>query len=160
VLGQLKTLGVKASELRFGRGEFLYVMDNDGYYTQGWDTWVSEAATKAGLVGPYRHPYHHPTETSFPLSDGKMFKECLSVQGIGHMMQWGVWDECGPYHGSAEGTNKGEDHELVRRVADSGALVGVVDPDVVYNCGLTDSYGNPCVGIETMGERREEVYYE
>jgi hypothetical protein len=48
----------------------------------------------------------------------------------------------------------------VRRVADSGALVGVVDPDVVYNCGLTDSYGNPCVGIETMGERREEVYYE
>jgi hypothetical protein len=164
VLGRLKNLGVYWSEKTFGRGEYLYVMDNDGYYTPGWDIKLTcayelaEQQIALRLLGPYRHPYHQPNTQA--LIGVQQIAITDAVQGLGHLMAWSVWDKYGPYDANAPGTNQSEDYALCRRIVDDGFLVGSIQPEVVYNCGLTDTQGKPCVGIEVMGERVRGVLYE
>jgi len=149
----------------FGRGEYLYVMDNDGYYTEGWDeklvTALQARPDRFKLLGPYRHPYHQPSGVWTPSGIIKyVVSETDAVQGIGHLMSWETWDDYGPYDANAKGTNQSEDYAFCRRIVDYGFLVGSIQPDVVYNCGLTDTQGRPCVGIEAMSTRVPGVYYE
>jgi hypothetical protein len=152
VLGKLKNLGVWWSAQHWGRGDFLYVADNDGCFTPDWDGKLTcalalhEPALK--LIGPYRHPYHHPNLT-LPLGKDHV-ASTDAVQGIGHLMRWPTWDKYGPMVSNAPGTNQSEDYAFCRKMVDDGFLVGSIQPDVVYNCGLTDTQGRPCVGIETM----------
>jgi len=156
VLGRLKNLGVYWSERMFGRGDWVYVCDNDGYYMPGWDLKLIHAF-QAGdgikLLGPYRHPYHLPNRMihNVAITD--------AVQGLGHMMSWDTWDTWGSYPANAPGTNQSEDYAICRRIVEAGFLVGSIQPEVVHNCGLTDTQGKPCVGIETM-TKLEGVYYE
>jgi glycosyltransferase involved in cell wall biosynthesis len=166
VIGKLKNLGIYWSEKVFGRGEWLYVMDNDGYYTEGWDQSLITLMTGASfrgykLLGPYRHPYHCPNST-MTIDDLPNHKAVSTdaVQGLGHLMSWQTWDTYGPYDANAPGTNQSEDYALCRRIVEGGFRVGSIQPNVVYNCGITDSQGKPCIGIECMTERVEGVIYE
>jgi hypothetical protein len=162
-IGGLKNLGVCASQARFGRGDYLYVMDNDGYYLPEWDDKMVRALEcgKVELVGPYRHPYHQPNGFEYTLGvPGHTFKTTDAVQGLGHMMTWETWDYAGPYAANAKGTNQSEDFALCRKIVDQGYMIGSVQPNVALNCGITDSFGRPCIGAEVMTERVEGVIYE
>jgi glycosyltransferase involved in cell wall biosynthesis len=155
VIGCLKNLGVWWSETTFGRSDFLYIADNDGYFTPEWDSklffaFAAGEVHNLKLLGSYRHPYHLPNET---IQTGGSILEVVStdaVQGLGHLMRWETWDKYGPYAADAPGTNQSEDYAFCRRIVDDGFLVGSIQPDVVLNCGLTDTYGKPCVGAEAM----------
>jgi hypothetical protein len=151
VVGRLKNLAVWWSERMFGRGEYLYISDNDGFFTERWDvkliTSFERNAPHVKLLGPYRHPYHLPNSHH---DDGVVITD--AVQGLGHLMTWDTWDRYGPYDANAPGTNQSEDFAFCRRIVEDGFLVGSIQPDVVFNCGLHDTQGKLCVGVETMSK--------
>jgi len=161
----LRNLGIYFSEHYFGRGEYLYTMDNDSYFTNSWDIKLIEtlnAHERIKLIGPYRHPYHHPNLTITTGNPAFIFQATDAVQGIGHLTTWETWDTYGPlseHKGNGFGTNQSEDYAFCRKIVDAGFLVGSIEPEVVHNCGLTDSQGKPCIGSETM-TRIEGIYYE
>lgn len=169
----LRNLGVYWSEKMFPKGEFLYLSDNDAYFTKGWDETLARAFIEAErynyrLVGPYKHPYHQPHE-------GKDVLVCVpsqippvevvstdAVQGIGHLMRWETWDKYGPlvwHQGRGHGANQSEDHWFCQQIVKDGFLVGSIQPNVVYNCGLTGSNGKPSPGAELI-EKMAGVYYQ
>lgn len=163
VTGRLKNLGVYWSEKMFGRGEYLYVMDNDGYYTEGWDQHIVKCLdyTSVRLVGPYKHPYHQTNWPALPLDLDQQysFHPTDAVQGIGHFMAWETWDKYGPLDAHAIGTNQSEDYAFCRKIVDDGYLVGSIQPEVVHNCGFTGTNGKPSPGAEVM-TRIPGIYME
>ena len=147
VTGRMRNLGVYWSERMFGRGDYLYLSDNDAYFTKSWDVHLVEALEEHGeflLLGPYRHPYHLPNRQveNVVATD--------AVQGLGHLMRWDTWDKYGPLDAHAPGTNQSEDFAFCQKIVKDGYLVGSIQPDVVYNCGLTGTSGAPSPGAEVM----------
>lgn len=163
----VRNLGVYWSEHYFGRGEALYLSDNDAYFTEGWDDSLMRALSvredRIKLIGPYRHPYHHANGIEVTLGiPGYVFAETDAVQGIGHLMRWPTWDKYGPlkeHIGQGMGTNQSEDYDFCRKIVDDGYLVGSIQPNVVYNCGITGTNGKPSPGADLI-ERVKGVYYE
>lgn len=160
-----RNLGVCWSEHYFGRGDYLYLSDNDAYFTPSWDMFLTSAIKDCGwgILGPYRHPYHQPNSQEVVEIGGRMMKvvETDAVQGLGWLLTWDTWDKYGTlteHRGQGGGTNQSEDWEYCQRIRSSGGKVGSLEPSVVYNCGVTDSQGKPAVGVELM-ERVEGVVY-
>jgi len=165
-----RNLGVYWSEHFFGRGDWLYLSDNDAYFTPSWDLVMVRAMQEVGheylLLGPYRHPYHQPHDIGRPTMNvgGHMYQVVSTdaVQGIGWLLAWTSWDKFGAlieHKGEGHGTNQSEDFEWCQRVVKAGFKVGSVEPHVVYNCGVTGSDGKPSPGSERMN-KVEGVYYE
>jgi hypothetical protein len=156
VVGRLKNLGVYWSERHFKRGPMLYLSDNDAYFTPHWDKVLCECLVewenKFKVLGPYRHPYHHPRPQDGKFLCSNRFEVVSTdmVQGIGLLMRWDTWDQWGPFEAHSPGTNQSEDTHFCESLVKGGSLVGSVQPNVVYNCGLTDTNGNPCVGVDVM----------
>ena len=156
VTGRMRNLGVYWSERMFGRGDYLYLSDNDAYFTKSWDVHLVEALEEHGefkLLGPYRHPYHLPNRqvNNVVATD--------AVQGLGHLMSWHTWDLYGPLDAHAPGTNQSEDFKFCQQIIADGFLVGSIQPDVVYNCGLTGTNSKPSPGAEVMA-RIPNVFME
>lgn len=154
VTARLRNLGVYWSEKMFGRGEYLYLSDNDAYFTEGWDEMLVKAYSvvrdRFKLLGPYRHPYHRPG-VEITLGCGYVAASTDAVQGIGHFMEWDTWDKYGPLDDQgALGTNNSEDFAFCQRIVQDGFLVGSVQPELVHNCGLTGTAGKPSPGAEVM----------
>lgn len=160
----LRNMGVWFSDHYWGRGDFLYLSDNDACFTYGWDEALLSAwkmwQDKFKLVGPYRHPFHQPiAKYRF---DGCDLVATDAVQGIGHMMRWETWDKYGPlseHKGQGNGTNQSEDFAFCQAIVKDGFLVGSIQPEVVHNCGITGSNGKPSPGSNLI-ERLKGVYYE
>ena len=165
VLADLKNLGVYWSEKRFGRSSgYLYLSDNDAYFTAGWDRALVEAyedATRKSrilLLGGQNHPFHHPMK-GMVLANGERWKVYESVAGTSWLMPWYAWDEFGPLRGLAAGVCQGEDHDFCQRIKAKGFEVGAIDPYVVYDTGITQTGGTPSPGADVK-QRHSGVIYE
>jgi len=164
-----RNLGVHFSQRFFGRGDYLYLSDNDAFFLPSWDHYLIHAYQDVQdtyrLLGPYRHPYHHPHKEGTEVVElgGRMMKVVSTdaVQGIGHLMTWETWDRWGPlveHPGVGLGTNQSEDFDFCQRIVKDGFRVGSLEPFVVLNCGITGTDGKPSPGADLI-ERVEGVFY-
>ena len=151
-LGALKNLGVMHSELTFGRGEWLCVLDNDVFVFPGWlvnfNSALQPYTDDEIIVGGVRHPFHHVNSKvpNLDLTD--------AVAGYCHFMDWTTWEMCGPYDATASGIGQSEDFAICRRAK----ISGYVNPPVMAHCGITNSNGEPIAGADQI-ERLEGILY-
>jgi len=152
ILGMVKNLGVYFAEQYWGRGDWLYLSDNDVYFTEGWDEKMTKALAgtwhPVRLLGGSTHPYHGSnTRRSF---GGYSIRTHDAVSGYSHLMRWSTWDEYGPLDANAVGVRQSEDWAFCQRVVKDGGEVGSIDPPVVYDCGLTDTFGQKGPGSDQI----------
>lgn len=138
-----------------GRGEYLYLSDNDVYFHRGWLPALItcyEEAWKHGcrVIGGYNHPYHIPTGTITKYFGYEVEEvQALALQSM--LMKWEVWDEFGPFDPTPAGrVCMGEDVMFGDRVRAKGWKLGVVSPAVVVNTGITNSFGERIPGWELV----------
>lgn len=149
--GEARNDVIKCSAMAFGRGDYLYLSDNDVYFNPGWlETLIEryEQAWKYGfrIMGGYNHPYHQQAETCVP---GVKEVQALALQSI--IMRWSVWDQYGPFDETAPGkVCQGEDTFFAHRITADGYKLGVVDPPLLVNTGITNSFGEKIPGWELV----------
>jgi len=164
-LSQLKNLCIYWSEQHFGRGDWLYISDNDVYFANGWLSDLIRTAKLTerdgfNLWGGQHHPYHKPID-SWISSVGMLCAtehDCLA--GTSWLMRWSTWDKYGPFkRDTAPGVCQSEDYEFTQRLRADGGRIGVIHPHVVIHTGITNSEGKPAVGSDLF-PRVPGVIYE
>jgi|SRR6185436_13485589 len=159
VVSKIKNLGVYWSEHYFGRGDWLYLSDNDAFFTDRWSEKLVLALadgqrSKFALVGGQNHPFHAPISRGIPAD------EFFAVAGTSWLMQWSTWDRWGPLaESNAPGVGQSEDHAFCQKIRADGYKVGAVWPHVVLDTGITQTDGQLSPGHEHK-KRVEGVVYE
>ncbi len=158
IVGFLRNVGVWASERFFGRGDYLYLSDNDVVFQPRWLDIMTDRLDFANgmnvlLLGGYRHPFHRLREGALTtaLHEGEGIDLTDAVAGYSHLMKWSTWDDFGPYDQHAKGVCQSEDFAFCEKIHSHrtiGGHVGYVDPPVITNCGITNSEGKPAIGAE------------
>src|SRR5262249_230946 len=75
ITGQARNLGIYWADKYWGRGDYLYLSDNDVYFTSGWletliDTIEDERCRPViKLIGGWNHPYLQPNFTTTAWED-------------------------------------------------------------------------------------------
>lgn len=142
----------------FGRGDYLYLSDDDVRFTRL--DWLSilinayEAAWTAGfrVIGGYNHPFNRPIDgepgveyqhyTVYPVY-------ALASQSM--LMRWSVWDQFGPFCDTPAGkVCQSEDVAFSNRIREAGYKVGVISPALLVNAGITNSFGEHIPGWELV----------
>lgn len=144
--GLARNIGIKKSD-QWGRGDLLYLCDNDCYFLPEWDrrllaAWLEADRQGFKVLGGYCHPYQH-TNDRWPVPDCEPPLEIHDKFAIGLLswsMRWDTWDQFGVFDLSPR-PNFGEDCAYSTKVREAGFRVGCVWPWVVVNCGLTGSNG-------------------
>lgn len=169
--GSLRNQVIHAAEKYHGRGRYLYLSDNDVFfYPAVFEKLVPiyEYAWTIGfrVLGAYNHPYHLPVN-SYPVFGGgrEIISRVNEIQALAlqsMLMRWEVWDEFGPFQDTPVGhVCMGEDVEFGNRIKASGYKLGVVDPRLVVNTGITNSFGKKIPGWEqVIKERPHGVFIE
>jgi hypothetical protein len=175
ITGQARNLSVYWSEKVFGRGDYLYLSDNDVYFMPGWldrlvSTFNHEEHVGFKLMGGWNHQYMQPKTGIMKSAGGEggyQIAEHDAVTGASQLMRWETWDKYGPLDAHAQGVCQGEDWQFCQKIIKDGGRVGSIYPRVVFNCGLTNSYGAPSVGADVvLAELKEakkqhpDLYYE
>lgn len=160
ITGQVRNLGVYWAERYWGRGDYLYLSDNDVYFRPNWASKmiaVYDGQLNAGLevLGGVRHPYHQPLH----LHEGG-WAETDAVAGYSQLMNWAVWVDNGPLDAHAPGVCQSEDHQFCQRILTGGGKVGYMIDPVIIDCGLTNTDGKPATGYEVKQVGEAGVYYE
>lgn len=171
VLGRLRNLGAEYSRMRFGDPDYYYFSDNDAYFTTGWAGVMTSvlggwnehnmyAGPQIAILGGCNHHYHQPTV----MHEG--WNEYGAVAATSHMMPRSVhhtrnessFTKLGVTYVTtgAPGVCQSEDHELCQWATSKGYLVGAIDPPVVYDCGITQTNGQPSPGHDTKPRYGEE----
>ena len=167
ITGMARNLGIYWAEKYWGRGDWLYLSDNDVYFTEGWDEKMiqllelTEDLHHLKLLGGSTHPFHG-TNGKIIVNPGFLSSTILThdaVSGYSQLMRWGTWDKFGPLDAHAPGIRQSEDWAFCQAIIKDGGLVGSIDPPVVYDCGLTDTFGEPAIGVEQI-PRYEGVIQE
>jgi hypothetical protein len=161
ILGKVKNFGVNSI---LDRSEPLVICDNDCYFTYGWYERMIpllKLAEKEGvlLLGGQNHPYHKPIGEHV----GGLVREYYAVAGTCWMMSWSTWDRFGPFvETGAPGIGQSEDQAFCQKIRDAGYKVGACWPEVVYDCGITNTDGTLSVGHDVKLRRGESegVIYE
>jgi len=150
------------SETFFGRGDYLYLSDNDVFFL-GPD-WLDfllgcyESAWNRGfkVLGAYNHPYHQPM-ASYRTGLGYEVREVAALALQSMLMRWDVWDTYGPFPMTAPGkVCQGEDVEFSRRIVSDGGKLGVISPQLLVNTGITNSFGDKIPGWELVAAQAPE----
>ena len=160
IVGQAKNLGVYWAERYWGRGDWLYLSDNDVYFEKGWDKALVGVALHNdhfGLIGGQNHPYHQPIAASHE-TDSLVY-EYQALAGTSWLMRWWVWDAYGPLDAHAPGLCQSEDHVFCQKIREAGGKIGALNPPMIIDCSLTNTDGKPVIGVETKTERVEGVLY-
>lgn len=170
VIGRAKNLGVYWNEQTFGRGDWLYLSDNDVYFTQGWLPKLTQMASNSeealdfALWGGQVHPFHKHTNTLNSPHDG--FKNYMTthdiLDGPSWLMRWDTWDTYGPFSSDcAPGPCQSEEYRPCAALVNDGLGIGVINPHVVYHTGLTNTDGKDAPGRkEREAMRVQGVLYE
>lgn len=154
ITGQARNLGVYWAERYWGRGEWLYLSDNDVYFTRSWlERLVTEFENYGPtygykLIGGWNHPFLQPNEMQPHLS--VKINAHDAVTGASQLMKWATWDKYGPLDAHAKGVGQSEDWKFCQDIIKDGRLVGSIYPRVVLNCGVTNSFGEPSPGAAVM----------
>ena len=162
VVSKIKNLGVYWSEHYFGRGDWLYMSDNDVFYTAGWSVHLIKQMDAGffdgyALLGGQNHPYHQPQPVNKMLP---FIREYHALAGTSWLMPWSTWDKYGPLaESNAPGVGQSEDHAFCQKIRADGYKVGAVWPHVVIDTGITQTNGQLSPGHEHK-KRVEGVVYE
>ncbi len=158
--GQARNMVISASEQYYGRGDYLYLSDNDVYFMPGWLNQLItcyEHAWSRGfrVIGAYNHPFHQPvswlsTEGTTATSPWRMNEvNALATQSM--LMRWEVWDKYGPFcQTPVDKVCQSEDVDFTNKIRADGFKLGVVSPALVVNCGITNSFGEHIPGWEMV----------
>ena len=163
--GAARNQAIRLSETHWGRGDYLYLSDNDVWMkTPLWlDVLVHcyEEARRHGfkVLGAYNHPYHIPVN-HFQVTPTHMVDEVQALALQSMIMTWDVWDECGPFRETPPGrVCMGEDVEFGWAIAKDGGKLGVVSPALLVNTGITNSFGEKIPGWELVKSQAPEGVY-
>ncbi len=153
-----RNLGVYWSEHYWGRGEYLYLSDNDVCFRQGWLEKITRAYDKNNMevfiVGGCQHPYHKTNGTTYGVNVTD------AVAGYSQLMEWETWDKWGPHvETGSPGVGQSEDWAMCRKIVGDGGRVGYVSPSVVLHTGVTNTLGEKATGADEF-ERAAGVVYE
>ena len=146
---------IKWTDANVGRGDYLYLSDNDVYFHKDWHgTLIDayEAAWKQGfrVLGAYNHPFHIPI-AKVSVGNGWEVHEVLALALQSMLMRWEVWDKYGPFRETAPGrVCDGEDVDFGNAIRADGFRLGVISPALVVNCGVTNSFGQPIPGADLV----------
>ena len=153
--GESRNMVIKASEETFGRGDYLYLSDNDVFFKPGWlETLIRcyEAAWEYGcrVIGGVGHPYHQPYEGLVQVGDyGVHAVHAQPLQSM--LMKWEVWDKYGPFCKTEPGrVCQSEDVDFTNKIIADGGKIGVVSPALIVNTGITNSFGEHIPGWELV----------
>lgn len=153
ITGQARNLGIYWAEKYWGRGDYLYLSDNDMYFTPGWLgvlTSTLDEAPVVSMLGGWNHPYLQPKpdwERTVP--HGRLFCHD-AVTGASQLMRWTTWDTHGPLDAHAPGVGQSEDWAMCQSIIKAGGVTASLKPYRVLNCGLTNSLGNESPGADRM----------
>ena len=151
--GLARNIGIKKAE-QWGRGDALVLMDNDCVVLPQWDeklliAWEEVAKPNDFMaLGGYCHPFQQ-RGASYGTSQVGIARELQALGLLSWLMDWSTWDQHGPFESAAR-INGSEDWAMSQKIRKAGGRVGVLDPAVVINCGVTSSDGKPCPGAELL----------
>jgi GT2 family glycosyltransferase len=170
ITGQARNLGVYFAEKYWGRGDFLLLLDNDLFMTQGWlETLIAafnlvEVTRQCKLLGGWNHPFLQPAPGTPIMAEwaagripGFQYKEHDAVAGACQLMRWKTWDAFGPLDSHSPGVGQSEDFKFSQDIIKAGGKVGSLYPRCVYNTGLTNSFGQPSPGSDVMLKELQEA---
>jgi len=146
---------IAESEGEYGRGEFLYLGDNDSFFYPGWSEILIKAYRVARLegfevLGGVNHPFHQAVST-LPIPGCCEVKQVSALALQSMLMTWDSWDRYGPFCSTPVGrVCMGEDVEFAWRIAKDNGKLGVVKPAVIVNTGITNSFGEKIPGWEMV----------
>lgn len=158
ITGQARNLGVYWAEKYWGRGDYLYLSDNDVYFTPGWlekliDYFRGLSLIGYDLIGGWNHPFLQPTFHN----NKHDYASHDAVAGASQLMRWEPWDKFGPLDSHAIGVGQSEDWKFCQDIIKDGGKVGSIYPRVVLNCGVTNSFGVASPGADVMVQELVEA---
>lgn len=158
--GPARNAVILAAEYFFGRGDYLYLSDDDVWFERSdWiDILVSsyEQMREHGyrVLAAYNHPFNGPISGEPWLrtyTPGYDVRPVYAVATQSMLMSWDVWDEFGPFCDTPAGkVCQSEDVDFCNRIRAAGYKVGVISPALLVNCGITNSFGEKIVGWEMV----------
>lgn len=161
ITGQARNLGIYWAEKYWGRGEYLYLTDNDMYFTPGWlevltyNLKTLEMGGSPWVLGGWNHPYLQPKDKA-PLS-ARFVSSHDAVAGASQLMSWALWDKYGPLDAHAVGVGQSEDWKFCQDLIKDGGYAGSIYPRVVFNCGITNSLGQLSPGADVMVQELQQA---
>jgi GT2 family glycosyltransferase len=156
--GAARNQVIRESELRHGRGDYLYLSDNDVYFYPTWLPILIKCYEKAydfgyRAIGAYNHPYHQPG-ASVPVYGAYEVREVNALALQSMLMSWETWDKYGPFCQTPPGkVCQSEDVDFTNKLKADGYKLGVVSPALVVNTGITNSFGQKIPGYELVKQQ-------
>jgi hypothetical protein len=159
ITAQARNLGVYFAEKYWGRGDMLYLSDNDVFNTDCWLQKMLQAFDYGEphglkLLGGWNHPYHQTNESA-KLPSGSLVCTNHALAGASQLMRWDTWDKYGPLEHGAPGVCQGEDVTFCNKITADGGKVAKLYPHVLLNTGVTNSHGQPAPGADLMVKELE-----
>ena len=166
--GPARNQVIECSEYVFGRGDYLYLSDDDVCWLEsGWLKILTTAYAEAWdhgfrVLAAYNHPFNRPCAPAIRLESRWNAEDVYAVATQSMLMRWEVWDEFGPFCDTPAGkVCQSEDVEFCNRIRAAGYKVGVISPPLLVNTGITNSFGEKIVGWELVkGQCPEGVICE
>jgi len=156
--GPLRNKVVSESERVYGRGDFLYLSDNDVFFTHDWLDWLIDCYVDVWsrgfrILGGYNHPFNQRVgEYQFIHNDyDHRVYEVNHLASQSMLMTWDAWQEFGPFvETPVDKVCQSEDVAFSNKIREAGYKVGVVSPWLVVNTGITNSFGEHIPGWELV----------
>ena len=163
--GPARNKVIESSEKVWGRGDYLYLSDDDVCFQAGWLQTLVNAYEKAAehgfkVIGGYNHPYHLPIASvrvgyvgadEPQLNADFVVNEVYALALQSMLMTWDVWDKYGPFQNTKPGAVcQGEDCEFGNAIRADGGRLGVISPSLLVNCGVTNSFGELIPGYDLV----------
>lgn len=159
--GTARNFVIHSSEVEYGRGDYLYLSDNDVFFKAGWlEALIAsyELAWEHGfkVIGAYNHPYHIPFGDATWGDSGLPGHTCvvrqvnaLALQSM--LMRWEVWDKYGPFCNTpVDKVCQSEDVDFTNKIHADGFKIGVVSPALIVSTGITNTFGEKIPGWELV----------
>lgn len=151
--GTARNQVISASEEYFGRGDYLYLSDNDVVFKPNWLAHLIdlyERNSEVWVLGAYNHPYHQHGKVLVNGPGSRVMEvQALALQSM--LMSWDVWDKYRPFQETSTGkVCQGEDVSFCHKITADGGKLGVVSPALLVNTGITNSCGEKIPGWELV----------
>jgi len=129
-------------------GHYVYLSDNDLFFTPSWLDMLIERYEYAWtygyrVIGAYNHPFNQP------ISRIDRVYEVNHLASQSMLIRWDVWNKFGPFVDTpVDKVCQSEDVVFSNKIREAGYKVGVVSPWLVANTGITNSFGEHIPGWE------------